>query len=128
MYFCSRIIVIYQTMWNVILKTRAKEARILSCNIGSCSSILNPLNAELNSICHLLALLGAHHILHISRIRVNTNQGDVSYLILRLSTTVISIRWDGTTTYCELESSQEEVFTASIHNVMAEKWIRRMSS
>jgi hypothetical protein len=32
---------------------------------------LNPLNAELNSICHLLALLGAHHILHVSRIRVN---------------------------------------------------------
>jgi len=31
---------------------------------------LNPLNAELNPICHLLALLGAHRILHISRIRV----------------------------------------------------------
>jgi len=28
------------------------------------------LNAELNPICHLLALLGAHHILHVSRIRV----------------------------------------------------------
>jgi len=32
--------------------------------------LLNPLNAKLNPICHLLALLGAHHILHISRIRV----------------------------------------------------------
>jgi len=30
----------------------------------------NPLNAEINPICHLLALLGAHHILHVSRIRV----------------------------------------------------------
>ena len=30
----------------------------------------NPLNAELNPIRHLLALLGAHHILHISRLRV----------------------------------------------------------
>jgi hypothetical protein len=30
----------------------------------------NSLNAELNPICHLLALLGAHHILHVSRIRV----------------------------------------------------------
>jgi hypothetical protein len=30
----------------------------------------NPLNAELNPICHLLALLEAHHILHVSRIRV----------------------------------------------------------
>jgi hypothetical protein len=27
----------------------------------------NPLNAELNPICHLLALLRAHHILHVSR-------------------------------------------------------------
>ena len=35
------------------------------------SNQLNPLNAELNSICHLLALLGAHHILHVSRMRVN---------------------------------------------------------
>jgi hypothetical protein len=30
----------------------------------------NPLNAVLNPICHLLAL-GAHHILHVGRIRVN---------------------------------------------------------
>ena len=34
--------------------------------------VFNLLNAELNPICHLLALLGAHHILHISRIRVKT--------------------------------------------------------
>ena len=33
---------------------------------------INPLNPKLNPICHLLALLGAHHILHVSRIRVNT--------------------------------------------------------
>ena len=32
----------------------------------------NPLNDELNPICHLLALLGAHHIFHISRIRVKS--------------------------------------------------------
>ena len=31
---------------------------------------LNPLNAELNPIFHLLALLGAHHILHVSRVIV----------------------------------------------------------
>jgi hypothetical protein len=47
-------------------------------SLGSTSNItqgvccvFNPLNAELNSICHLLALLGAHPILHVSRIRVN---------------------------------------------------------
>ena len=32
----------------------------------------NPLNAELNPICYLLALLGAHHFLHFSRIRVKS--------------------------------------------------------
>jgi hypothetical protein len=31
---------------------------------------INPLNAELNPICHLLALLGAHNILHVSGVRV----------------------------------------------------------
>jgi len=34
---------------------------------------INPLKTQLNPICHLLALLGAHHILHVSRIRVNNN-------------------------------------------------------
>jgi len=29
---------------------------------------INPLNAELNPIYCLLALLGAHHFLHVSRI------------------------------------------------------------
>jgi len=33
---------------------------------------VNPSNAELNPICYLLALLRAHHLLHVSRIRVNT--------------------------------------------------------
>jgi hypothetical protein len=32
--------------------------------------LINPLNAKFNPICHLLALLGAHHIFHVSRIRV----------------------------------------------------------
>ena len=33
---------------------------------------INPLNAELNPICHLLALLGVHHFLRVSRIRVQS--------------------------------------------------------
>ena len=36
--------------------------------------IINPLNAKLNPICLLLALLGAHHILHINRIRVKETE------------------------------------------------------
>ena len=43
-----------------------------SCKVGYplILSGFNPLIPELNPICYLLALLGAHHILHISRIRV----------------------------------------------------------
>jgi len=43
-------------------------------NVGQSNIIkINPLNAELNPICYLLALLGAHHFLHVSRIRVNNS-------------------------------------------------------
>jgi hypothetical protein len=46
-------------------------------------AVINPLNAELNPICYLLALLGVHHFLHISRIRVkpifkNGDRNDIS--------------------------------------------------
>jgi len=34
------------------------------------TSVFNPLKPELNPICYLLALLGAHHLFHVSRIRV----------------------------------------------------------
>jgi hypothetical protein len=40
-------------------------------NTHTQDKLVNPLNAELNPICHLLALLGAHHILHVSRVRAN---------------------------------------------------------
>jgi hypothetical protein len=45
------------------------DALTYECHIYPC--ILNPSNAELNPISHLLALLGAHHILYFSRVRVN---------------------------------------------------------
>jgi hypothetical protein len=37
----------------------------------------NPLNTELNTVCHLLALLGALHILHVGRIRVKSYKRDL---------------------------------------------------
>ena len=39
-------------------------------SLSYCPETLNPLNPELNPICYILALLGAHHFLHVSRIRV----------------------------------------------------------
>jgi len=38
---------------------------------GSAILLFNPLTAKLNPISHLLALLGVHHIIHVSRVRVN---------------------------------------------------------
>ena len=41
------------------------------CDLYHCwSLLLNPLNAELNPICHLLALLGGATIVVVSRLRV----------------------------------------------------------
>jgi len=48
---------------------RAKSHNIQLEVLPSAKSI-NPLKPELNPICYLLALLGAHHFLHVSRIRV----------------------------------------------------------
>jgi len=39
----------------------------ISCAVNE---TLDHLSTQLNPICRLLALLGAHHILHVSRIRV----------------------------------------------------------
>jgi len=37
-------------------------------------TLLDPLNAELNPICDQLALLGAHHIFHVSGLRVKNGE------------------------------------------------------
>ena len=44
---------------------------VVSCYWCVVRSLFNPLNAELNPICYLLALL-AHHFLRVSRIRVKS--------------------------------------------------------
>ena len=48
------------------------HTQILRVKLQPCVYVLkiNPLNAELNPICHLLALSGAHHIFHVSGLRV----------------------------------------------------------
>ena len=49
----------------------SETGRNLNCQVRR---TLNPLNAELNPIRHLLALVGARHIVHVSRIRVNNRR------------------------------------------------------
>jgi hypothetical protein len=41
----------------------------------------NPLNAELNPICRLLALLGDHHIFHVSWLRVNESPSGTNRVV-----------------------------------------------
>ena len=53
-------------------------------SINSLYQIFNPLNSQLNPICHLLALLGAHDIFHVSGLRVNWMalcHSDVNYML-----------------------------------------------
>jgi len=51
---------------------------------------INSLTTQLNLIRHLLALLGAHHILHVSRKKVNSKYHDlythVHYQLLGICT------------------------------------------
>jgi len=49
--------------------------------------MFNPLNTKLNPICHLLALLGVQHILHVSTIRVN-----LLYIIISGVSEVLGVR------------------------------------
>jgi len=62
----------YDTARKCVWKTLVFESVILHSSFVFLKCI-NPLNAELNPICHLLELLRAHPILHVSRIRVNVN-------------------------------------------------------
>ena len=47
-------------------------AHIPLSTINKDNKIINPLKPELNPMCCLLALLGAHHLLQVSRIRVKS--------------------------------------------------------
>ena len=62
------------TFWNVMeyLKSCLLNFLVVEVKIvnGTELSLFNPLNPELNPTCYLLALLGAHNFLHVSKIRV----------------------------------------------------------
>jgi len=78
----------YFTKHGLHLNNAGKErfAKLTATQIDKLINNINPLNAELNPICCLLALIGAQHILHGSRIRVNRNE------------TVIALNWKEETT------------------------------
>ena len=68
----NTLLIVWQRTGGCI--TAGASPRVLRKELGSCLVVINinPLNAELNPICYLLALLGAHHFLHVRRIRVKS--------------------------------------------------------
>ena len=60
---------IFVEVWEIFMGSVSYQAIMMVVETES-RGYLNPLNPELNPICYLLALLGAHHVLHVSRIRV----------------------------------------------------------
>jgi hypothetical protein len=53
-----------------VLVRKPEGKKPLGSSRRSWENNINLSNAELNPICHLLALLGAHHIFHVSGLRV----------------------------------------------------------
>ena len=75
MIICGRILLewaIFQT--EVAEKTKTHFLCSDTFSRKSCRLWVNPLNAELIPICHLPALLRAHHIFHVSGLRVNVEK------------------------------------------------------
>ena len=70
---CLRLVVpcinVYGFGMNIFLFCRSSNIQV-TAEMSITRNCINPLNPELSSICYLLALLGAHHFLHVSRIRV----------------------------------------------------------
>ena len=66
------VLVFTALQWDRQARQYARNIKKRSSDHCCCRKALNinPLNPELNPICYFLALLGAHHFLHVSRIRV----------------------------------------------------------
>ena len=51
-----------------------KDVTLAVALLNNLLTLINPLNAELNPICHLLALLGGATIVVVSRLRVKAKK------------------------------------------------------
>ena len=68
---------------------------------------LNPLKAELNPIRHLLALVEARHIVHVSRIRVKQNLGKIETSLKQETFTVPRIQISSTSKKWNLPATEK---------------------
>ena len=68
-------------LWHRLLSTEHIPVILKWDHSHQCwRTVTNTLNSALNPTCHLLTLLGAHHILHVSRIRVRAQSTKKSKL------------------------------------------------
>jgi len=72
------------------------------------SLCVNPLNAELNPICHLVALLGGATIVVVSRLRVNSelvkfNRQLTKYMKIHNNVKILEVNFD---TECSIKRDQ----------------------
>jgi hypothetical protein len=90
----------------------------------------NPLNAKWNPICHLLALLGAHHILHVSRIRVNgvaCNPHHGKVLLCWLSRTIKHLEhWQSAVSKIKCTPCWHIAFCLCIHSIRTSHLVMRI--
>jgi hypothetical protein len=65
--------IVHSKEWDISDNWQTFEpvVKITSMSVYLCLMTINTLNTVLNPICHFPSLLGAHHIFHVSRIRVN---------------------------------------------------------
>jgi len=61
---------VYSLLCLLDIRVFDKQISYFLLQSGVLYGFFNPLSPELNPICYLLVLLGAHHFLHVSRIRV----------------------------------------------------------
>ena len=79
------------------------------CPLLHTALIFNPLNAELNPIRHLLALVGVRHIVHVSRIRVKWTE--IRYIWLAW----VCFKEKGEFLYCQVTKMHGKMEGCSIH-------------
>ena len=115
---CNETFLVRESFTLLVYKDRVTEVRyryVYSlysfCEINHRIQI-NPLNPELSPICYLLALLGAHHFLHVSRIRVKslTFRRLMSYMY---GAPILDVSRSHTTTQHNRQDSSGRVISSS---------------
>ena len=102
---------------NFSSNSEEKQAALVASKHSKCSGgDINPLNAELNPICHLLALLGNANIVVVSRLRVKnvhiigigevqTSSDSFRHVKYSRSATATEQNWDVTETFLSVWTS-----------------------